>query len=269
MTMKKFLPSLLMSFLTLLTANAQNDITLSCPDDNHPHIIDLGLPSSTKWACCNVGASTPEGYGGYYAWGETEEKDYYSLSTYIHYDDSSSTYHDLGSDIAGTQYDVAHVKWGGSWVMPSKDQNQELIENCNYEWIIVNDVMGAQFTGPSGGTIFLPAAGNRSAGDLYYAGSSGYNWSSTQEPPYSYSAYRLYFNWYNAYWSYGNYRYCGHTIRPIIGDTNGINLPNSSSEISNQAIYNLYGIKVADYSNEIDNLPSGVYIFNGKKTVIK
>ncbi len=246
-----------------------NDITLSCPDDNHPHAIDLGLPSGTKWACCNVGASTPEGYGGYYAWGETEEKDYYSLSTYIHYDDSSSTYHDLGSDIAGTQYDVAHVKWGGSWVMPSKDQNQELIENCNYEWIIVNDVMGAQFTGPSGGTIFLPAAGNRSAGDLYYAGSSGYNWSSTQEPPYSYSAYRLYFNWYNAYWSYGNYRYCGHTVRPIIGDTNGINLPNSSSEISNQAIYNIYGIKVASNPKEIGNLPSGVYIFNGKKTVIK
>lgn len=246
-----------------------NDITLSCPDDNHPHAIDLGLPSGTKWACCNVGASTPEGYGGYYAWGETEEKDYYSLSTYIHYDDSSSTYHDLGSDIAGTQYDVAHVKWGGSWVMPSKDQNQELIENCNYEWIIVNDVMGAQFTGPSGGTIFLPAAGNRSAGDLYYAGSSGYNWSSTQEPPYSYSAYRLYFNWYNAYWSYGNYRYCGHTVRPIIGDTNGINLPNSSSEISNQAIYNIYGIKVASNPKEIGNLPSGVYIFNGKKIVIK
>ena len=129
--------------------------------------------------------------------------------------------------------------------------------------------MGAQFTGPSGGTIFLPAAGNRSAGDLYYAGSNGYNWSSTQEPPYSYSAYRLYFNWYNAYWSYGNYRYCGHTVRPIIGDTNGINLPNSSSEISNQAIYNIYGIKVASNPKEIGNLPSGVYIFNGKKIVIK
>ena len=244
-----------------------NDITLSCPDDNHPHAIDLGLPSGTKWACCNVGASTPEGYGGYYAWGETEEKDYYSLSTYIHYDDSSSTYHDLGSDIAGTQYDVAHVKWGGSWVMPSKDQNQELIENCKYEWIIVNDVMGAQFTGPSGGTIFLPAAGIRSAGDLYYAGSSGYNWSSTQEPPYSYSAYRLYFNWYNAYWSYSDSRGGGLTVRPIISGTNNIILSESLSNASNQAIYNIYGIKVADNIERANNLPSGIYIQNGRKFV--
>lgn len=268
--MKKILLLLLISFMTLLTANAQNEIILSCPDDNHPHAIDLGLPSGTKWACCNVGASTPEGYGGYYAWGETEEKDYYSLSTYIHYDSSSSAYHDLGSDIAGTQYDVARVKWGGSWVMPSKDQYQELIENCNQEWIIVNDVMGAQFTGPSGGTIFLPAAGHRTAGDLYYDGSSGYDWSSTQEESsFSNSAYRLYFNSYNAYWSYGNYRSSGLTIRPIIGGTNDINRPKSSSKISNQAIYNIYGIKVADNSNEIDNLPPGIYIVNGRKMVIK
>ena len=255
--------------MTLWTANAQNDITLSCPDDNHPHAIDLGMPSGTKWACCNVGADTPEDYGGYYAWGETEEKGYYSLSTYIHYDGSSSTYHDLGNDIAGTQYDVAHVKWGGSWVMPSKDQNQELIENCNYEWIIVNDVMGAQFTGPSGGTIFLPAAGHRAAGDLYYVGSSGYDWASTHGESYSDSAYRLYFNWYNAYWSYVNYRYCGLTVRPIIGGTSTINLPESSSDKASQAIYNIYGIEVADNSSEIDNLPSGVYIIKGKKVVVK
>ena len=247
----------------------------SCPDDNHPHAIDLGLPSGTKWACCNVGASTPEGYGGYYAWGETEEKDYYSSSTYKHYDDSSSTYHDLGSDIAGTQYDVAHVKWGGSWVMPSKDQNQELIENCNYEWITVNDVMGAQFTGPSGGTIFLPAAGNRTAGDLYYAGSCGYNWSSTlepsftQEPSYSDRAYRLYFNSDNAYWSYGNYRDSGHTVRPIIGGTNDINLPESPSDKASHTIYNIYGMKVADNIERANYLPPGIYIANGKKIVIK
>ena len=54
---------------------------LTCPDNNHPHIIDLGLPSGTKWACCNVGASIPEGYGYYYAWGETETKDHYDWNT--------------------------------------------------------------------------------------------------------------------------------------------------------------------------------------------
>ncbi len=127
--------------------------------------------------------------------------------------------------------------------------------------------MGAQFTGPSGGTIFLPAAGIRSAGDLYYAGSSGYNWSSTQEPPYSYSAYRLYFNWYNAYWSYSDSRGGGLTVRPIISGTNNIILSESLSNASNQAIYNIYGIKVADNIERANNLPSGIYIQNGRKFV--
>ena len=54
----------------------------ACPDNNHPHLIDLGLPSSTKWSCCNVGASKPEAYGGYYAWGETQEKSLYDYTTY-------------------------------------------------------------------------------------------------------------------------------------------------------------------------------------------
>ncbi len=142
---------------------------LACPDDHHPHLIDLGLPSGTKWACCNVGATTPEGYGGYYAWGETEEKDVYDWTAYK----------DLVGDIAGTQYDVAHVKWGGSWVMPSCDQQAELLENCSSEWTTFNGINGRVFTGSNGGSIFLPAAGCRYGTDLYDAGSEGLYWSST------------------------------------------------------------------------------------------
>ena len=70
--MKKLL-TLITFVLITFVSNAQ-----SCPDGNHPHMIDLELPSGTMWACCNVDASQPEGYGGYYAWGETEEKDYYT-----------------------------------------------------------------------------------------------------------------------------------------------------------------------------------------------
>ena len=188
---------------------------LTCPDDHHPHLIDLGLPSGTKWACCNVGADKPEAYGGYYAWGETEEKSYYDWNTYIHCDGSFSTFHDLGSDIAGTQYDVAHVKWGGSWVMPSRDQNKELIENCNREWTTVNGVNGRKFTSKTnGGSIFLPAAGRRWIDDLNYGGSDGYYWSSTQYPSYSYDAYNLYFDLDYAYCHY-NCRYGGFSVRPI------------------------------------------------------
>lgn len=91
--------------LMVLTVNAQ-----SCHDVNHPHAIDLGLPYGAKWACCNVGANTPEGYGGYYALGETEEKEIYNWSNYIHCDGNYNTCHNIGNDIAGTQYDVAHEK---------------------------------------------------------------------------------------------------------------------------------------------------------------
>ena len=68
----------LLLILFLLSFCLSSKAQSSCPDNHHPHMIDLGLPSGTKWACCNVGASRPEEYGGYYAWGETEEKDYYT-----------------------------------------------------------------------------------------------------------------------------------------------------------------------------------------------
>ena len=176
-----------------VTVSSVQNIFLTCPDEQHPHLIDLGLPSGTKWACCNVGATIPEGYGGYYAWGETEEKTTYNWSTYIHCDGSSSTCHNLGSDIAGTQYDVAHEKWGSSWVMPSLDQIKELRENCTSKWTTVNGVNCWNFRGSNGGSIFLPAAGHRWNDDLYIAGSYVAIWSSTHGPSNSNSAYYLYY----------------------------------------------------------------------------
>ena len=187
---------------------------LTCPDDHHPHLIDLGLPSGTKWACCNVGATAPEDYGGYYAWGETEEKNYYDSSTYQYYQNGS--YVNLGSDIAGTQYDVAHVKWGGSWVMPTHDKQKELLDNCTYEWTTVNGVNGGRFTSKTnGGSIFLSAAGYRWSDVLYFAGSDGDYWSSTQSPSDSDGAFGLYFRSGSSYWNGNEYRIIGHTVRPV------------------------------------------------------
>ena len=151
----------------------------SCPDGNHPHLIDLGLPSGTKWACCNVGANSPEQYGGYYAWGETVEKSSYGWSNYILCDGTESTCHSIGSDIAGTNYDVVHVKWGESWVMPSYSQFEELIEKCTTEWTSLNGINGYTFTGPNGSSIFLPASGYYGFGDKFFEGSVGLFWSST------------------------------------------------------------------------------------------
>ena len=178
-------------------------------------VIDLGLPSGTKWASCNVGATKPEEYGGYYAWGETEEKEFYDKSTYKFYQDDECV--NIGSDISGTNYDVAHVKWGGNWCMPTLDDIKELLDNCTYEWTTLNGVYGRKFTSNiNGNSIFLPAAGYRWYGDLYYAGEYGIYWSSAQYPDYSYYAYYLYFGSGYAYWLSYLYRYYGRSVRPVI-----------------------------------------------------
>ena len=155
-------------------------VYLSCPDDNHPHMIDLGLPSGTKWACCNVGADIPEASGGYYAWGETEEKSTYNWSTYTLCNGTWRTCQDIGSDIAGTQYDVAHVKWGESWAIPSYEQLHELFDNCHFTKFVMYGVVGIQFTGPNGNTVYMPATGYRVGEELKEADSEGDYWTSTR-----------------------------------------------------------------------------------------
>lgn len=184
----------------------------SCPDDHHPHLIDLGLPSGTKWACCNVGASKPEDYGGYYAWGETTEKSTYTSSNYL---DGKGTSYDIGTDIAGTQYDAATANWGSPWVMPSFDQVKELKGNCTSEWTTENGVNGRRFTASNGASIFLPAAGNRWGYKLYDAGSYGYYWSSSLCGSLLSNAWSLNFRSGYVDASYSDYRYGGHSVRPV------------------------------------------------------
>lgn len=187
----------------------------SCPDSNHPHLIDLGLPSGTKWACCNVGAKKPEEFGGYYAWGDTEEKSWYDWSTYIYCDGSLDSFHDLGSDISGTKYDVAHVKWGGSWVMPSHEQQLELLNNCTSTWTKVNDVNGRKFTSMiNGKTIFLPAAGNHIKGELCNV-LYGFYWAAKQGPGNSYYAFCIAFRPGEIWWDHID-RSVGQSVRPVV-----------------------------------------------------
>lgn len=132
---------------------------LNGADDNGntpAEAIDLGLPSGTKWASWNLGASSPEECGGRYAWGETEEKLVYSNETYLNYDRSTGKYRNIGNDISGTAYDAAHVKWGGLWHMPSQSEFEELVTFCTYEWTTYKGVKGGKFIGPNGNSIFLP-----------------------------------------------------------------------------------------------------------------
>jgi len=143
----------------------------TCPDDNHPHAIDLGLPSGTKWSCSNVGASAPEEYGGYYSWGETSEKDVYSFDNYEFRE--GLDYINIGSEISDTQYDVACVRMGTPWRMPTEELQGELLQNCTKQWTQYNGVNGTLVTGPNGNNIFLPASGGRWGKNLKEAGERG------------------------------------------------------------------------------------------------
>lgn len=187
-----------------------------CPDSQHPHMIDLGLPSGTKWACCNVGATKPEEYGGYYAWGETEEKDDYSWDSYFHYDSTTKEPRDLGPSICGTEYDAAHKIWGEGWQMPSNEQVEELFEYCTHDVFCLNGIIGKIFLGPNYNIVFIPFAGRYSGTkneSSYYNNNTGSYWSGTPDSN-NREACELYI------YSDGGpstwYRNCGLSIRPIV-----------------------------------------------------
>jgi hypothetical protein len=141
--------------------------------------VDLGLPSGILWAAWNVGANSPEEYGGYYAWGETEEKsNYLDYYEYEFYDSWYGSFDYLGSVISGTKYDVAHVKWGDGAQMPTYYDFDELIANCTKEVDTYNGVNGVYLTGPNGNSIFIPFSGDRAV-NFTKEGESGVLWTGT------------------------------------------------------------------------------------------
>ena len=188
-------------------------------DDIPAEPIDLGLPSGTLWASYNVGATAQEEYGGYFAWGELEEKDVFNESNYQFC--QNGIYKNIGDDIGGTEYDVAHARWGDKWMMPNKRMMQELYENCTTKWTTSNGVYGMEFTGPNGNTLFLPAAGYQKEDKQLQQGVWGDYWASTISEANTYSAYELYFKngLINCNYIYNDnptYRRNGHTVRPVI-----------------------------------------------------
>lgn len=195
---------------------------LGCSGYKHPHAINLGLPSGTKWACCNVGATSPENTGGYYAWGETEGKKEYNWNTYIHCDGTEVTCHIIGESISGTQYDVAYMKWGSQWTIPTYIQFSELEENCNIRWTNFGGVEGRLYTSKlNGKSIFIPAAGFRSGNLLNDIEYYSIYWTGSKNSEYdnyaiSYSFIKP-FSFENHIWGPDAYyaRCYGHSVRPV------------------------------------------------------
>ena len=135
-------------------------------------VVDLGL--SVDWAGYNVGATSPEEMGNYYSWGEKEVKNSYYRSRYLHYKDN--LFVDLGESICGGEYDAATAAWGDGWRLPSTSEVEELRDECDWAWVTYNGVAGCRVTGPSGNSIFLPAAGIFWGGSKQSVGEEGWYW---------------------------------------------------------------------------------------------
>ena len=191
-----------------------------------PDAIDLGLPSGLKWASFNIGASAPEEYGDYYAWGETETKNDYNWATYMWGNDFFTKYNtksDFGvvdnKTVLDTEDDVAHVKLGGNWRMPTDAEWTELREYCTWTWTTQNGINGRLVTGKNGKSIFIPVTGFWFDTTLYYVG-NGHYWSSslnTYGERESECAWSVYFNSRGVYRDFLA-RAAGQSIRPVYDD---------------------------------------------------
>ena len=201
----------------------QNEDETPDPANGHGY-VDLGL--SVKWATCNVGATAPEGYGDYFAWGETEPKTTYNWSTYKWYNESESTLTKYigvidNKTVLELTDDAARANWGGAWRMPTDAEWAELRDNCAWAW--TDNYNGTGVAGrivtssTNGNSIFLPVAGCRGKDALVDAGDYGYYWSSSlnlDDPDY---AWNVYFYSGSVYGSY-SYRYFGRSVRPVLGE---------------------------------------------------
>lgn len=193
-------------------------------NDSH-EAVDLGL--SVKWATCNVGAERPEDYGDYFAWGETVPKNDYGWETYKWCrgtSDSMTKYCTDGklgtvdnNTVLDLKDDVAHVKWRGKWRMPTREEFKELWKKCVWRWTTLNGVYGELITGPSGNSIFLPAAGYRAEGIVHNCNSYGGCWSTALVEYDCTGAYGIAFDDENFFTSDDVHesRDCGISVRPV------------------------------------------------------
>lgn len=199
--------------------------------DNHTW-VDLGLPSGTLWATCNVGADAPEDYGDYFAWGETQPKDTYNWTTYQYCNGSWCTltkycydsvfgYNGFTDNLTTLQPsdDAATVNWGRGWRMPIVEEWCELYQNTINTWTTRNGVNGRVFTASNGNSLFLPASGWRledSPSPL--VGTGGIYWSSSLDRPDD--ARSLGFGSGECGMDASPYRYCGLSVRPVRSSQN-------------------------------------------------
>ena len=191
--------------------------------------VDLGLPSGTKWAACNVGAKDREDYGDYFAWGETTTKEIYNWSTYIYCNGSYNTLTKYCNEarfgnngftdhltVLDAIDDAATANWGDGWRIPTNKEMRELYLRCTYVWTTCNGVNGLKFTGPNGNSIFLPAAGIRNESNLELSGTDGAYWTKSLTTNMSCCSWYLCYVSYSCYTDDGLFRWAGVPVRPVL-----------------------------------------------------
>ena len=187
-----------------------------------PEYVDLGL--SVKWATFNVGASKPEEYGDYFAWGETEPKSEYSWSTYKWCNGYETALIKYNTDewygivdnkiITESEDDAATIYWGDDWRLPNKYEIDELRDKCTWSWINRNGTYGYKVTGPSGKSIFLPTTRYMDGIELSGVNAYGSYWSSSLNTPSTAWHIGFYSDYGN---TYADKRYTGRAVRPVYG----------------------------------------------------
>ena len=221
--MKKILLLMAIALPFVFISSCGDDKDEPVTPDNHEY-VDLGLPSGTLWATCNIGATIPEDMGDYFAWGETAPKEIYDMDNYKWYNSSSDKLTKYCTDDKyGTvdnktellpEDDAAYVNWGPMWRMPTLAQQQELIERCTWQWVERNGVYGRLVTGPNGNTLFLPAADYRGDNSLNNVQSIGAYWSRTLDSGSPSGLYFRNFEWKSVY-LFSHIRSQGFSVRPV------------------------------------------------------
>ncbi|MDO4161296.1 MAG: T9SS type A sorting domain-containing protein [Prevotellaceae bacterium] len=268
---------------------------------------DLGLPSGTLWAICNLGGTSSSDIGDYYAWGETETKDYYVWETYEFMEEFKSdanigyyvTCTDIGNDICGTEYDAARKHWGGAWRMPHYSEIKELRRNTWWKLVRENGVQGYRIYGPNSNSIFMPMTGSMIDYDVvepYF----GVYWCGTESvfsnvpDDYNCNASTYDFDTGGINVTDALPKYVGHVIRPVFKrreasgincvETSGTSLRyadgtitvNSDIDAGSLDIYGLDGSLVMSFTDigktlSVSGLRPGVYIarLHGLDRIIK
>ncbi len=195
---------------------------------NGHEYVDLGLPSGTLWATCNIGADTVEEFGDYFAWGETEPKELYDWKSYK-YGRFIHERYELNKYCTDSAYglngfvdnlillepkdDAATVNWGDDWRMPTKEEWEELFLNTTGVWTTLNDVKGWRCTASNGNSLFLPAAGYW--WDDAFNADLGLYWSRTINKEFPYRAWGFHFNCDSSHLCGSSDRNRGQTVRAV------------------------------------------------------